>query len=159
MRQATLLAAMLAVLAAGAAQAERSGEARHERMNFEALDTDGNGEISREEMQAQMESRFTGADTDGDGVLSRDELVAAGQKRVEDRVQRMLDRFDEDGDGSLSADEMPRPDERRAARMFDMIDSDDSGGISKEEFAEMRERMEERHTRGGGFGHKRGQKN
>ena len=147
MKHATLLAGLVAagaVLGAGAVQAERSGAMPHDGASFETMDGDGDGEISRDEMQAHMQARFTGADTDGDGVLSRDELIAQGQKRLEAGVGRMLERFDADGDGALSAEEMPKPDEDRAARMFDMIDSDDSGGISQEEFAEMRDRMKDR---------------
>lgn len=125
------------------------GGPRHE-INFDVLDKDGNGEVTREEMQMRGQDRFVQADSDGDGKLTRDEMMTAAQARMAERVGRMIERFDADGDGAVSMDEMPRPDEKRAARMFDVIDSDDSGGISKEEFAEMRDQMGKR--RGHGFG-------
>ncbi len=124
------------VLTAGFAQAQGPGGMRGGHMSFEALDADGNGEISREEMTNHRQVRFSGADADGNGALSRDEMIAAGQARVQEHVTAMIEAFDENGDGALSLDEMPGPRKpERAARFFDRMDSDDSGGISREEFA------------------------
>lgn len=46
------------------------------RISFEALDTDGDGYISRREAAAHptLAAEFSGVDTDGDGRLSREEL-------------------------------------------------------------------------------------
>lgn len=106
--------------------------------SFSELDTDGSGEITREEMQAQHRARFEAGDTDGDGKLSQAELEARAQAQVADRVARMLARMDDDGDGALSFEEMQPG--NRAIRAFQRIDTDDSGGISEQELAEMRER-------------------
>ena len=150
---AGIVTAGLAVTATTAlAMGPGFGGHKHE-MSFEELDKDGNGEVTREEMQMRGKDRFAQADADGDGKLTRDEMIAAAQARMEDRVARMIERFDTDGDGAVSFDEMPRPDEKRGARMFDMIDSDDSGGISKEEFAEMRDHMGKHRKHGKGKGH------
>lgn len=109
------------------------------QMNFQELDSNGDGEITQSEMTARSAARFTGADADGDGLLSRSEMEAQGQKRVADRVAGMIERFDKDGDGALSQEEMPKP--RRAGKMFERFDLDSSGGISEQEFSEAREDM------------------
>ncbi|MGE0401144.1 MAG: EF-hand domain-containing protein [Kofleriaceae bacterium] len=86
-----------------AARQERREERRKERM--EKLDTDKDGQISPEEMQAgrkqraeDMRSRF---DANGDGKLTVDELS-------EGRMGRRLDpaTVDSNKDGDISADEL-----------------------------------------------------
>ncbi|SIT18484.1 EF-hand domain-containing protein [Paracoccus saliphilus] len=95
---------------------------------FERFDANGDGAITREEMeQAQAAAKekrdtrrskkherkggergagakaaFEQADSDGDGALSRSELLA----RNEARVDKMIERFDADEDGALSPEEM-----------------------------------------------------
>jgi len=116
------------------------------KMTFQQLDTDGNGEITQEEMQARATARFSEADANGDGLLSLEEMQTRARDQADKRAALMLERFDTDGDGALSADEMPKP--RRQGYMFDRVDQDDSGGISEQEFAEAREKMKE-HRMGG----------
>lgn len=110
-----------------------------EQMSFEKLDTDGDGQITFEEMQNRGKGRFSDMDTNQDGKLSPAEMEAHAQKRTTDRVAEMIEHFDKDGDGMLSVDEMPGSD--RGERMFDRVDKDGSGGISEEEFDEVRSRM------------------
>ena len=103
-------------------------------MSFSQLDADGNGEVSQAELQARAAKRFGDSDSNADGILTREELLAAGQKRSERRVERMLKRFDANGDGALSKDELPM----HGADMFARADADNSGGLSEEEFAALR---------------------
>ena len=117
-----------------AARAQMTGYG--EGMSFQALDADGNGEVTRDEIAQYRAARFEGADTDGDGRLSQAEITAAAQARAADRAAWMIDRFDTDGDGALSAQELPKM--RRAAGMFDWLDRDSSGTISEAEFADAR---------------------
>lgn len=112
---------------------------RGEQMSFEKLDTDGNGQITLEEMQNRGKDRFSEMDTNQDGKISQAEMEAHAQKRSADRAAEMIERFDKDGDGMLSMDEMPGSD--RGERMFERVDQDSSGGISEEEFDEVRNRM------------------
>ncbi|WP_027259731.1 EF-hand domain-containing protein [Leisingera aquimarina] len=132
-----VIVAAAGVAAGGAALAKGYGH-HGPKMSFEEIDTDGNGEVTKAEIQAMKEARFSKADADGDGKLTLDEMQAHAQARANERAARMLERFDKDGDGALSKDEMPQP--RRAGRMFDRMDADGSGGISKEEFEEARAR-------------------
>ena len=136
------------VLAAGAAQAQGPGKMHRFDLSFQALDTDADGQITREEMQNHRIARFAETDADGDELLSYEEMVQAGNARVEVRVTEMIERFDTNGDGALSLEEMPeRGKSRRSGKMFDRIDADDSGSISQEEVEEAKARMKEHKSR------------
>lgn len=123
-----------------------------ERASFTELDTDGNGEISPDEMNARGAARFASIDADGDGKLTVEEMLAANSARAADRAERMVERLDTDGDGALSADELEagreaRAEQRRAKR-FARMDSDGSGGLSQAEFDAMKARGGARGMRG-----------
>ncbi|MBS0125407.1 EF-hand domain-containing protein [Aestuariicoccus sp. KMU-90] len=106
---------------------------------FQQFDTDGDGSITRAEIDAAATARFAAADTDGDGFLSAEELAAHAAAMQAERhaagSQRMMERLDTDKDGKLSAEEMAA---RGPARMFDRLDADEDGAITREEMAEAR---------------------
>ena len=145
MKTQILSVAMIAgfVLVASDASAQRVG-------SFDALDANGDGSLTLEEVHAAPQARFDAMDTDGNGAVSVEELTAAAQGRAAERAEKMMARFDDNEDGALTIDEMRgnRPD--RAARMFERVDADEDGIITAEEFAEMRQ--------GRGRGHGRGNK-
>lgn len=120
------------------------------RPDFQELDADGDGRLTRAEMEKYRQARFAKADTDGDGKLSRAEIDAQIAARQAAMRERMLDRMigwrDVDGDGMLSPDEM-RAD--RGLRMFAGMDADRDGTISADEFDEMGA-WHQRHHRGAG---------
>lgn len=118
------------------ALAQTDDKADKAAARFEALDTDNSGEITLEEFAARRDARFSETDANADGVLSRDELLAAAARQNEERVARMIERFDENGDAVLSKDELPEP--RRSSRRFERLDTDNSGGISLAEFQAVR---------------------
>lgn len=126
------LATALSGVSALADSKDRGGK---HGMSFSALDTDGDGQITRDEMENRAKARFTSADTNGDGILDRAELDQQARDRASKQVDKMLERMDANGDGALSQDELPKG---RAGKMFERADADGSGGISQEEFAEMR---------------------
>lgn len=129
-------------LTAGAAMAQKPGGMHRAPISFEQTDQDGNGEISKEEFAARHKARFDEADANSDGSLDREEMLLQGQKRIEERVDALIERFDENGDGVLSQDEMPKPrDSKRADKFFDRIDKDENGSISKAEYEEAQEHM------------------
>ncbi len=123
-----------------AASAKEGGKMRHMRgqmPSFEQLDTNGDGFITAEELQARAAERFSGIDANGDGVITKEELAAhaeaQGNSRMSKGIERMLSRMDANGDGQLSVDEM-KPKTDRSAKMIEKFDTDGDGKISKAEF-------------------------
>ncbi|TMV08008.1 calcium-binding protein [Ruegeria sediminis] len=148
MKHASLIPAL--VLAAAwvtATSALAMGPRGGQDVTFQELDADGDGEVSKAEMEAHRMARFDKADTDGDGKLSVDEMQAAAQERANQMVSAMFERHDADKDGFLADDELPSP--RRAGKFFDRMDADGNGAISAEEFADAQERMQKRHKKRG----------
>lgn len=125
--------------------------------DFETLDSDGDGALTKAEISAFRQAHVAGADADKDGRIDQDELVAHMSARMADHVQAMakarIEAQDLDGDGALTVEEMlamPVPN-----RMFGRADADKDGAVSQEEFDQMRDRMHAR--RADGRGHGRGE--
>ncbi|WP_227269307.1 EF-hand domain-containing protein [Roseobacter weihaiensis] len=127
-------------LASGAALA-RSGD-RPAPASFEQLDTNGDGQITREEMSVLRGARLARADTDSDGLISLSELEIHSVERSRERAQAMMDRLDADADGMLSSEELGGGE--RANRMFERVDQDGDGAINQAEFDAARDRMPKR---------------
>lgn len=157
-----------ASLVAGAGVATAQGKKAHGRMGpmmpaFSELDANGDGNVTKAEMEAHAKARFDAADTDGNGKLSQAEMKAAAEKRAEEARQRrfermaarMMERMDADGDGEVSFDEMPGQ-QTRQDRMFDRLDADNDGAISAEEMDAAQARMQERMKDGRGDRGERG---
>jgi len=79
---------------------------------------------------ARMMERF---DTDGDGQLSAEELEAAKAAR-QARHAEMLARFDLDKDGTISDEEREAAHKERAAARFKKLDVNGDGVLTLEEF-------------------------
>lgn len=109
---------------------------------FDAMDTDGDGHITREEMAARRAEMVAGLDADGDGFLTADEIAAFHLRRAEDRANahaaRMIERMDVDGDGRISAAEMMVSRGGRGEMMFDRMDADGDGTLTREEMMQHR---------------------
>lgn len=144
---------------AKAGDRERGAGARGAEMMFDALDTDGDGKITGEEIEAARTARFAKADADGDGFLSPEEIAARADRMREERQARrraarqaeMIQRLDADEDGKLSAEEMTEagPSAAMFARMVERLDADEDGALSREEVAEARSHMRERRSERG----------
>jgi len=144
---ALLMASVGVVGTASAFGAPRGGE---NAPTFEELDTNADGIVSLEELEAQSEAHFANLDSDGDGVISADEMSAMIEANLSGRaargVERMIERFDDNGDGVLSEDELPQ---RNHSRMLENVDADEDGAISAEEFEAAKEKRGERGDHGG----------
>lgn len=165
-----LLAGTATMIPAVSSAHDRGGMFRPGMMapmpDFDEVDADGDGKITREEIAAHRAAAIAGLDADGDGLISKDEMTAYATARAAERAKEMVERHfaerDLDGDGKIGASEMMAP--PAPAGMFDRLDADGDGAISKEEIDAARERMMERgregrgrmgdhHGRGEGRGH------
>ncbi|MEJ6394350.1 EF-hand domain-containing protein [Gymnodinialimonas sp. 2305UL16-5] len=148
MTKAALLSILIPVaLAAPLAAQERGPDGP--RMIFEELDADGNGAVTLEELAAAGDARFVNTDTNGDGQLSRDELLARAAERNAERVDRMIERADTNGDGALTQAELDEAREGRRRgpdpeRMFERMDADGDGSVTEAEFDEAVSRLLDR---------------
>jgi Ca2+-binding EF-hand superfamily protein len=123
---------LLASVALPAAAADR----------FAAADADGNGTLSRTEMQGalpRLAPEFGAIDRNRDGSVSREELTAhlqTGKARspaaTADGFAEHFRRADSDGDGALSRSECER-NLLRLAMKFERIDRDGDGWLTREE--------------------------
>lgn len=138
-------------------------QAQHEEVEdlrklFESLDTDGDGELSREELEAGLATAKLDAvdietlmqmDTDESGFIDWSEFIAASldRKKFESRdiLQRAFFHLDQDGSGTISKDELGQMlavgtgvlDDEHLQKLMEEADQDGDGEISFEEFEKM----------------------
>ena len=107
--------------------------------DFEDLDIDNDGKVSKEEIREIREIAVQSMDLNGDEKLSADELMQQHIKRGQLSVKRMIKELDSNGDGSLSFAELKKSRHiRNLGRMFDRLDNDNDGYISKDEVQRVR---------------------
>lgn len=110
---------------------------------FDKLDTNHDGVVSRAEYQAWVDGRFDKLDTNGDGAVDAQEIASspATAKRVEQRAEGFVKRYDQSGTGKVSKTDF----EAKAMAHFDRL----SGGadtLTEDQLSAAR----------GAFGHRRG---
>ena len=126
----------------------------HGARGLAALDRDGNGMVTRDEMRTTVLAKFDSADTNQDGLLTANELAARAAARQQERfskrdknndgrltrdeVARMPEavfkKLDANGDGALTSDEIKgRGAGKRGALHFGRVDENHDGAISRDE--------------------------
>ena len=148
----TLIAALFLVPALGFA-ADNTTAVKGERgSHFKKADADGNGTLSRAEVEKsvpRLSKKFDQIDTNKDGQLSRDEMKAwkkthkHAHRKVDraDRQARAAERFkhaDANGDAKISRAEA-ETNAPRLAKKFDTIDADKDGQLTQDELRAYRE--------------------
>jgi hypothetical protein len=135
-----------AVLAAsGVALAQSDPPSPHGR-HVMSHDSNGDGAVTRAEVDAARAAEFARLDADRDGALTRDEM-RAGHHRGRGQGPEDGRGPDANNDGSVTREEfLARPN-----AMFDSLDANDDGVLSTAEMAERRGHRE----RGGRHGHGR----
>jgi len=126
---------------------------------FAELDTNGDGRITLNEVEAQIASDFAGADGDGDGTLSEEEATAFHQARHEERRERRRERRGGDDrfshhagdDGVIDQDEFAE----RGMQRFEMADLDENGSVTQTEMQLVAQAMGDRRGRHHGRRHSR----
>lgn len=140
-RNTLLLAALFlpaVVLAQPPSGSQPQGPRQGATERFRQADKDGNGMLSREEAKAlpHLEKHFDEIDTNKDGQISKDEMRAFTKSRKQARKHKAEERFskaDTDHDGSLTRDEADKGGLKRIAQNFDAIDANKDGKVTKEE--------------------------
>jgi Ca2+-binding EF-hand superfamily protein len=92
---------------------------------FSTMDKDGSGSITTTE----MDGCFKLFDTDGNGQVSRDEWSAgfvSNFKGTAEQAEKIFKHLDKEGRGEITADKL--------RDLFKTMDSDGNGEVSKDEF-------------------------
>lgn len=93
---------------------------RGPRIDFAAIDANGDGVLTREELSERAAGRLAGADGNGDGALDRDELIAA-LPGPRDQITNVF---------------APNPAEMRADRLIAFMGASDAGQFQIRDFAD-----------------------
>lgn len=136
------LIAATAIAVAGTAALAR-GDRHGPPAAFEELDINADGSITQEEMQTARAMKMASVDTDGDGFLSLEELEAGASERAKSRAGKMMERLDTNEDAKLSTEELEKP--GRGDRRFQRADADGDGAITKAEYDAASAKMKKRH--------------
>lgn len=140
-----IVSSAVALLAAGAAIAQPGGM---------RADANGDGDLTRAELNASVDARFARADANGDGAIDAAERTAMREERRSHRAGRhgrrggegrrrhggRMGRMDSNGDGVVTREEVSE----RALARFDRMDANSDGQIDAAERTAMREQRRAR---------------
>lgn len=72
---------------------------------FAAVDTNGDGDVSEDEIAAYKAAKFASVDANGDGALTQAEMDAHREAKRAERKAARFAAMDTDGSGSISPEE------------------------------------------------------
>ncbi|MDE0334582.1 MAG: EF-hand domain-containing protein [Defluviicoccus sp.] len=112
-----------------AGQETRKGTGWRAARFLRLYDTDGSGDVSLAEIQAEQKRIAGAADVDGDGVLSVDEFRRRGRLIRSLGATSLFDMLDTDGDAKVTQAEIEAP----SARWFKRYDANGDGTVAADE--------------------------
>ena len=156
-----LAAALVTTVSAASAQGQapqqpqqitRAGVLQESQAKFKAMDANGDGVITKAELQTaqakalkeaeaardqKMAAEFKKLDTDNNGSLSLAEFKAAAPSvRIRTTADQALSHYDTDKNGKITLEEYRKP---RLA-LFDKVDANHDGKVTPEEVAAARKK-------------------
>lgn len=123
----------------------RRRRARRMLDRLRRANTNGDGTVSRDEIEAAANARFDRWDATGDGALSRDDMTAMSAQRTEFRVQRFIARFGAQETGQVTRDQFLQ----RAEERFQRRDANGDGVLTRDEMGRKRGGRGRGYHRGG----------
>lgn len=140
----TLTFALVTGLAFGSTAAFAEGrEHGHGDMFWNKLDTNQDGKVTRDELKADITTRFTAIDTNKDGKVTQDEASQYFASKRDEMKQKFAERLkeaDTNKDGKWSKEELSKMPERRFAK----LDANSDGFVTQQELeAHHQERVAE----------------
>ena len=102
---------------------------------LQLLDTNHDGKVTLEEIEAEQLRLLKAADLNGDGKLSVDEFRRRGRWFQRLQTTTLFDLLDANGDQMLSAEEIANP----SARWFKRYDQNGDGSIVPDEVPQLKD--------------------
>ncbi|MGJ3261153.1 MAG: EF-hand domain-containing protein [Rhodospirillales bacterium] len=101
---------------------------------METYDTDGDGALTLDEINAERGKKFKQFDADGDGTLTLDEYQALWADAMRERMVDRFQKHDDDGDGKISVDDF----NKRFKRMMTWMDRNGDGKLDRDDHGRSR---------------------
>jgi len=148
-----ILTVLLVFMATYVLAQQRPSKGEFLDATFEAIDTDNDGKISRDEYMKISEERFDRFDINDDGYLTQEEVKETAADKSEELKKKAIqkakirfDSIDTDNDGKISKEEWisAHPNQPQAGEMFDQIDSDGDGYMTKAELKDIISKAKEK---------------
>jgi len=98
-------------------------------MMLQHLDSDGDGQITREEFDTGHAAHFGKLDLDSSGSFTIEEMDQMREAMREKRRQKRFQRWDQDGDGNVTQEEF----NAHGSDMFSGMDTDENGVVDQSE--------------------------
>jgi hypothetical protein len=124
----TVLGTVVLLLVASVAQAQSQDQIQNLLANFERIDSDADGAISRAEYRAIQVARWPQIDRNGDGFLALDDFPRMAAGRATAQLAE-ISYLDTDGDGRFSQSEFVDGE----PPLFRRADRDGDGALTRSE--------------------------